>query len=185
MWSSKDLTLVIITAVVVFVFTALVFQFGTLITGITGANYIFTFGMAMLVSLTFLLFEGRRWRFFVHNLLVAILTMPTTLGGPPFDVIPRIAVIVAGIPTDLILNSIYMKFKQKNHLSYWSILTGTFFFLLLPFIQILTFPLIFPASFIETFKNTIFIMLPWIIGGGIIGGYFGFKIYLKIINPNQ
>jgi hypothetical protein len=64
MWSSRDLTLVILMAVVVFVFTVFVFQIAGIVTGILGFNYILTFGMAFLVSITFLLFEGRRWRFF-------------------------------------------------------------------------------------------------------------------------
>jgi len=78
MWKSRDLTLVILTAVVVFVLTFFIFQYASVLTSFVGANYIFTFGMAILVSLTFLLFEGRRWRFFFHNLLVALLTLPLT-----------------------------------------------------------------------------------------------------------
>ena len=180
MWSSRDLALVIVTAVVVFVFTLLIFQNATLITGIVGSNYIFTFGMALLVSLTFLLFEGRRWRFFMHNLLVAILTFPTTLGGTPYDVFPRLVVILAGFPTDLILNSLYTKFKENDRLVYWSILSGLFFFLFLPFLQRLFFPLFLPEQVLEGFTTIVIVMLPWIIGGAIVGGFFGYKIYLRI-----
>jgi len=180
LWSSRDISLVIITAVLVFVFTLLIFQNATVITGIVGANYIFTFGMSLLVSLTFLLFEGRRWRFFIHNLLVAILSFPTTLGGPPYDVFPRLVLILAGIPADLILNSLYENFKRNAKLVWWTILSGLVFFLVLPFLQILFFPLYFPPQFVENFINIVIIMLPWIVGGSVVGGYFAYKIYGRI-----
>ena len=180
MWNSRDLTLVILTAVVVFVFTILLFQYASIITGITGANYIFTFGMALLVSLTFLLFEGRRWRFFLHNTLVALLTLPTTLGGPPYDIFPRLVLILVGIVADLLFNSFYKVFVNKNKLVWWSIFSGTGFFLILPFFQILFFPLFFPTPFVTAFANVVILMLPWIVGGGIAGGYLGFKVYKRI-----
>lgn len=180
MWSSRDVALVIVTAALVFASTLLIFQNATVITGIVGANYIFTFGMALFVSLTFILFEGRRWRFFVHNLLVTLFTFPTTLGGPPYDVFPRLVLIVAGLIADLIVNSLYGRFKRKDKLLWWTMLSGTTFFLILPFFQTLFFPLFFPPEFIENFKNVVFIMLPWIVGGSLFGGYLAYFIYGKI-----
>ena len=106
MWKSRDLTLVILSAVVVFVFAVFFFQMAGLMTGILGANYMFTIGMALLVSLIFLLFEGRRWRFFFHNMLVALLSLPLNFGGPPYDVFPRLVIIFTGFIADLILNTI-------------------------------------------------------------------------------
>ena len=93
------------------------------------------FGMAFFVSLTFLLFEGRRWRFIAHNTLVAILSLPTSAMGAPFNVFPRLVVILVGFPADLILNSFYQKFKKSNKLVYWSILTSLVFFSILPVFQ--------------------------------------------------
>ena len=180
MLGSRDLTLVIVTAVVVFVFTVFVFQTANMITGIQGANYIFTIGMAFFVSLTFLLFEGRRWRFFFHNTLVALLSLPTTLGGPPYDIFPRLVIVLAGFPVDLMLNSFYKVFKNNNRLVWWSILTGMVFFLVLPFFQILFFPLFFPSQFVATFTNVVILMLPWIIDRSIAGGYLGYKVYRRI-----
>lgn len=168
------------TAVVVFVFTMLIFQYATILTGIVGANYFFTIGMALLVSLTFLLFEGRRWRFFLHNTLVAVLTLPTTLGGPPYDIFPRLILIFVGVFADLLINSVYKIFANKNKLVWWSILSGTGFFLILPFFQILFFPLFFSAQFVAAFTSVVILMLPWIIGGGIAGGYLAYKIYKRI-----
>lgn len=179
MWKSRDLTLVIITAVVVFVFTVSVFQVAGMITGILGANYIFTVGMAFLLSITCLLFEGRRWRFFLHNTIAALLTLPTALGGSPYDVFPRLVIILAGFQADIILNSFYGSFKKKNRLSWWSMLTGVEFFLVLPFLQILIFPLFFPPQFVAGFTNVVVIMLPWIIGGAVVGGFLGYKLYKR------
>ena len=180
MWNSRDITLVILTAVVVFVFAVSFFQLAGLMSGILGANYIFTLGMALLVSLTFLLFEGRRWRFFLHNTLVALLTLPLHFGGPPYDIFPRLVVIFTGFVADLIINSVYKVFFDRNKLVWWSILSGAGFFLFLPFFQILFFPLFFSAQFVATFTNVVFLMLPWIVGGGIAGGYLGYKVYKRI-----
>lgn len=181
MWNSRDVALVIITAVAVFVFTIFMFGVAGLLTGIMGANYIFTFGMAIVVSIVFLLFEGRRWRFFAHNTLVALLTLPTTLGGPPYDIFPRLVLILVGFPADLIFNSVYKFFKRSNKLVWWSILSGTGFFLLLPFFQIMFFPLFFNSQFVATFTSVVILMLPWIIGGGIFGGYLGYKVYKRVL----
>ncbi len=136
--------------------------------------------MTLLVSLTFLLFEGRRWRFFFHNTLVALLSLPTFLGGPPYDIFPRLVIVLAGFPADLVLNSIYKFFRSNNRLVWWSILTGMVFFLVLPFLQILIFPLFFPSQFVAAFTNVVIVMLPWIIGGAIAGGYLGYKVYMRI-----
>ena len=116
MWSSRDIALVIVTSVVVFIFSLTVFQLPRLLTGIVGLNYVTTVGMAFLISLTFLLFEGRRWRFLAHNTLVVILSFPTSLIGVPFDIFPRLVSILAGLPADLILNSFYQNFSNSNKL---------------------------------------------------------------------
>lgn len=180
MWQSRDISLVIVTAVAVFVSTLLIFQYASVLTGIVGANYIFTIGMAFFVSLTFLLFEGRKWRFFLHNTLVALLTLPTTLGGPPYDIFPRLILVLVGVLADLLFNSFYKVFKNRNQLVYWSIIVGAGFFLILPFFQILFFPVFFPPQFVENFTRVVILMLPWIIAGGVAGGYLGFKIYDRV-----
>ena len=181
MWSSRDIALVIITAVTVFVLSISVFQIPYLITGIHGIGYITTVGMALIISLTFLLFEGRRWRFLAHNTLVVILSIPTSFLGVPFDMFPRIVVVLAGIPADIILNTFYQRFSKSNKLLWWSILCCLEFFLVLPILQLLSFPLYFPQSYIEAFSNIVIFMSPWIIGGAIVGGYLGYKVYQRIM----
>ena len=181
MWTSRDISLVVITAVVVFVFSVFIFQTASMITGIQGMNFIFTFGMATFISLTFLLFEGRRWRFFFHNTLFALLILPTSLGGTPYDIFPRLVIILAGFPADLILNSVYKAFKNKHRLVWWSILTTTFFIPLVNVFQISLYPIYFSSEFVTAYTNVVILMIPWIIGGSVVGGFLGYKLYRRVV----
>jgi hypothetical protein len=181
MWSSRDVALIIITAVLVFVLTVLIFQLATRITGVQGTSFIFTFAFATFISLTFLLFEGRRWRFFCHNALYALLTLPTSTGGIPFDIFPRLVIILAGFPLDLILNSFYNHFKSRDGLMWWSVLTGLATFSIIPLMQILIFPIYFSSGFVTAYTNTVILMSPFLIGGGIVGGYLGYKLYKRVL----
>jgi hypothetical protein len=158
-----------------------VFQIPAILTGTAGLGYVTTIGMAFIISLTFLLFEGRRWRFLAHNTLVVILSLPTSFIGAPFDIFPRLVAILAGLPADIILNGFYRKFSDSNKLVWWSILICLEFFSVLPFLQLLFFPLYFPPQYIEAFSNVLILMSPWIIGGAVAGGYFGYKVYQRII----
>ena len=64
LWSSRDITLVIILAVVALIYSALMIQIPRFITGIPGLGYFTGFGIVIILNIAFLLFEGRRWRFF-------------------------------------------------------------------------------------------------------------------------
>jgi hypothetical protein len=180
MWSSRDIAIIIITAVVNLVLSVFIFQMASLIIGVQGFNFIFTFGFATIISLTFLLFEGRRWRFFFHNALAMLLLLPTSFGGTPFNVFPRLVIILAGIPGDVVLNTLYPIFKEKNRMVWWSILTTLFFIPLVNLFQILLFPLYFPPEFVTTYLNVLLIMSPFIFVGAIIGGYLGYQVYKRI-----
>jgi len=181
MWSSRDIALVIITSVLVFVVSVTVFQIPKIVTGDGSFVYVTTIGMAFLISLTFLLFEGRRWRFFAHNTLVVILSLPTSFIGTPFDVFPRLVSFLAGFQADLILNIFYQRFSDSNKLVWWSILVCLEFFSVLPLLQLLLFPIYFPQPVIQGFTYALILMSPWIIVGAIAGGYFGYKMYQKIV----
>ena len=64
MMKSRDITLVILLAVVSFVYTVFVGQLGNLLTGIQGLNYLVIIGHMIFISYGFLMYEGRRWRLF-------------------------------------------------------------------------------------------------------------------------
>ena len=93
MWNSRDLALVIILAVVSFIYTIFVGQLGNLITGIQGFNYLFIVGHAIFISFGFLMYEGRRWRLLLQGVLAALLTLTTYLSGAPFDVLSKMPMI--------------------------------------------------------------------------------------------
>jgi len=179
-WSSRDVALVIITAVISFVYAVFVGQMGTILTGISGVNYIFTIGMALTVSLTFLLFEGRRWRFFFHNTLFLLITFPTFLTGPPYSLLHRIPTFLCGIQADIILNSFYPRFKRRNQLVLWSIIVGVEFFLINPFLQIILFPLFVSPEIVMVFVDVALLLLPVIIAESVFGGYLAYKVYERV-----
>ena len=114
MWRSRDLSLVILLAVVSFVYTVFVGQLGNLLTGIQGLNYLFIIGHMIFISFGFLMYEGRRWRLFLQGVLAALLTLTTALSGAPFDPLSKIPMIAVSFLADLIFNSLYGFFKNKN-----------------------------------------------------------------------
>ncbi len=182
MWRSRDIALVVILSVGGFVYSALIGQMGLMLTGIPGLNYFFTIGHAVFVSSGFLLYEGRRWRFFFQATLFSLLTLPTYLMGAPYDVLTRIPLILTGLQADVLLNSVYESFERRNRLVLWGILTSIEFFLVDPFLRILTYPLFLPLQYTSTFVNVTLLLLPVIIIEASAGGYMGYKIYERVEN---
>ena len=116
MFNTKDVSMIIVMAVLCVVTTALVGQVATMITGIPGANYVIVIFFAIQTSFAFLLYEGRRWRFFTQMTLVTFLIIPTYLGGIPFDLLSKMNFIVNSFQCDLLFNSFYGTFKKQNKL---------------------------------------------------------------------
>lgn len=182
MWKSRDIALVILLSVGGFVYSALIGQIGLLLTGIPGVNYFFTAGHAIFVSIGFLLFEGRRWRFFLQATLFSILTLPTYLMGTPYDILTRIPLVLTGLQADLIFNSTYETFRRRKKIVLWAILCSIEFFLIDPFLRMLTYPIFLPQQYTSTFTSVTLLLLPIIIGEAAAGGYVGYKIYQRISN---
>ena len=180
MWNSKDLALVILITVASLIFTASVGQLAWLFSGVPGSNMAFTIGNSIIISLGLLLFKGRRWRFLLMQALFALLVIPTFLLGTPFDVLPRLIILLHGIQGDIILNSFYGYFEKKGKLLWWSIFCSVEFFIVSPFLSILWFSIIFPPAFVTTFTNTILILLPLSITESVAGGFIAHKIYQRI-----
>lgn len=180
MWTSRDVTLVIMLSVGGFIYSALAGQIGLLLTGIPGVNYFFTVGHAIFVSLGFLLFEGRRWRFFLQTTLFSILTLPTYLMGTPYDILTRMPLILTGFQADLLFNGVYNAFKIRKKIVLWAIVGPIEFFILDPFLRILTYPLFLPQQYTSTFTYVTLILLPIIVIEAATGGYIGWKIYQRL-----
>jgi hypothetical protein len=180
MWDSRDLALVILMAVTHFIFTALVGQLAMLFTGILGSGLIFAIGHAIIISFAVLIYQGKRWRFFLQHILFTFLVIPTYLLGTPFEVLPRIAIIIHGIQGDILFSSLYGIFRIRNKLIWLSVFVAVEFALTVPFINILWHSLFYPPEFIAAYTNTVLLLLPVAIIESIFGGIIGYRIYQRI-----
>ena len=180
MINSKDISLIILLAVLGFILTAVLNQIAGLITGISGINFLFVISLAIWSSFSSLIYEGRRWRFFFQFTLFSILTTPTSLGGVPFDFISRMPQILAAFLGDIGINSCYNVFKKNQKLEIWAIITTTVFWTAMPYIGILLMPLYASEAAINNFIKIVLTLSPIIIIESIIGGYLGYKIYKRI-----
>ena len=149
-------------------------------TGILGLNYFFVVGHAIFISFGLLMYEGRRWRFFLQGAIVGLLFIPTFSVGTPFDVLARIPVFVANFFVDIIMNSIYYRFKKSDKLMWWAILGATSALFLLPFFTIINMYLFYPPQLLDSFVYVIGLLLPVIVIEAVAGAYIGFKTYIRI-----
>ena len=180
MWSSKDVCCVICMAVLGLVSTALIAQMAGLITGIRGANYVFTIVLAVQTTISFLLYEGRRWRFFVQFSIFTLLILPTYLGGTPFAVQTRIHFVINAFIADLVINSFYKLASEHGKIRLWSVLGSLMFWGLLPFFSLLIRPLFYSLEAVALFASVVFLLLPVIIVEALAGGYLGYQIFLRL-----
>lgn len=180
MWSSKDISCIVMLSVVGLVATALVAQMAGLISGIRGSNYIFTIILAIVTGLSLLMYEGRRWRFFAQTALFAILIIPTYLSGPPFSVQSKIHFFITGFVADAVVNSFYCAFRKREKLKYWSIFGALLFWGMLPLFSLLIRPFFYPPEAVALFANVVLVLLPVIIVEAIAGGYLGYRIYVRL-----
>jgi hypothetical protein len=179
MWESRDLALVILLAVASFLYTLFLGQLGNLITGILGLNYIFIFGHAILISFSFLIYEGRRWRFLLQGILVALLTLPTYQSGAPFDLLARVPMIIGSLFSDSIFNSVYTFFHKHDKLIWWAILVAVGFLLVTPLMVAVNMFLFYTPEVFTLFVNVFLLLLPVTMTEAIIGGFIGYKIYRR------
>jgi hypothetical protein len=178
---TRDLTAIIIMAVLQVVVAALVSYMGTLSTGIAGSSFMFTILLAIPISFSLLIYEGRRWRIFTQLALFTLLAMPTTIGGTPFDPIPRLSSLATAFLIDLTANSLYGYFKKHKKLLLWSMLTSTIYWILTPFLKMVVSSFIYTPEYVERFTSVVLFLLPIIIAEAIMGGYFGYQIYKRQI----
>ena len=180
MWESRDLTLVIFLSVVSYIYALLIGQLAHLITGILGLDYFFIIGHAIFISFGLLIYEGRRWRYFLQSVIVALLFIPTFAAGTPFDVLARMPIIFASLLVDLIFNTIHGIFKKGNKLVWWAILGTISALILLPFFTAVNMYIFYPSELMTLYVNVVTLLLPVIIIESIAGGCLGYKIYERI-----
>jgi hypothetical protein len=166
-------------AVLNFVFGFLIGQVPRLITGIPGIGYAFTVVYSITITVSFLMYEGRRWRMFAQGLLFTLLSLSTAHSDILAAVISSTISVFA---LDLVFNSAYGSFKKRDKLASWSIFGQVFYWTLSPFVILLTLSLFYPLQGVIAtwFIPVMSIMLPVMIIEAIAGGYMGYQIYRRV-----
>ena len=180
MWNSRDIALIITFAVLSFINFAVVLQTFSLLTGIPGIAYGVDLIGAIIATVGFLLFEGRRWRISVLGLLIYFLSLYLYFGVNSLNVITRIPIFLKMFLIDIVFNSFYGHFEKRNKLVRLAIGQSVCFFMISPFISILFFSLFVPFETLAPLLNVVIFMLPLILAVSLAGGYIGYKIYKRL-----
>jgi hypothetical protein len=184
MWSSRDVALIIMFSAFNVVFQLLIGQVPDLITGIPGATYIFTIVYSISQTVFWLLIGGRRWRIVTKSLLVRLISFFLVSSGELSVTLPAtLATILNSTIIDVVFNSYYESFRQKNKLLWWAILSQLFFWSthtiwILVFSSLLFYPIEGVLQY--WFIPVALVMLPVMIVESIAGGYIGYKIYRRV-----
>jgi hypothetical protein len=180
LWSSRDLALVIVLAIIGLFYGVFVYQIGRLLTGIPGINYLLTIGLDIWFTVSFLLFKGKRWRFFLTVLIFVLLTIPTHVMGPPYDIISRIPGILTPLFIDIIFNSFYNPFNRRNSLLKLCMMLTVTFVTTDIALRVIVYPFLFSPEYVAVFYEVTLMLLPIVIIEAIAGAFIGFKIFQRI-----
>ena len=172
--------LIIMFAVLTFVFQALVGQAPGLITGVPGIGYVFTIVYSIIQSVAFLKYEGRRWRIFAQGLLFSSIAFPLI---PTFTLPAAMAAVLNSLIVNIVFNSFYGRFNRENKF-WWILLTPEHYWTTLPFWLLPFISLFAPLQeVIELwFIPVMSVMLPIMIVEAVAGSYMGYKIYQRVEN---
>ena len=180
MQKTRDLILVVLFAVLSFVAWGTLGQLPVTLTGIVGISYAFLILHAIPQAVALMFFEGRRWRFFLMHALFALLSLPTNLGGAPFDLTFRLPIIATGLIADIVVNSFYEMAKRKDRLKLWITLGNAFRWGIDPFIGLVIFSFYLPVNVIAFYLSFYVLLTPLVITEGAVTGYIGYKIYNRV-----
>jgi hypothetical protein len=182
MKNSKDITLIIMFSVIVIVFRFFIGQFVLMMSTITFPGFVFLLSIffSVIQCVSFLMFKGRRWRFFalgvLSTLLFFIFINPTLRAN-------EMAILMNYFIVDVVFNSFYVYFDKKNKLLWLTISLQLYYwiaytFWLLLFATALFFPF---ESFLNNYFIPVFsVMLPVMVIEAIAGSYIGYKIYRRV-----
>jgi hypothetical protein len=163
-----------------FIFLVLIGQVPRLITGIPGITYAFHIVYSILQSVSWLMFEGRRWRIVTQGLLLSTLALTVV---PVWNPAIAVSTIINMLIVDLVFNSFYGIFERKKKLLQWVLLGQVYYWSthslwVLLFSSLLLYP--FEALLNNWFIPIMLVMLPVIIIEGIAGSYIGYKTYRRV-----
>ena len=175
----RDLTLIIMFAVLNFVFAVLIGQVPRLITGIPGIGYMLIIFYSITISVALLFYEGRRWRFLIQSILFAILTL--SLGANSAALISKISLIINAFFLDAVFNSFYDSFKKRSNLIWWVILGQIYYWVADSFWLVLVNLMFYELEpVIATWYMIMPLILPIMLIEAIAGGYLGYKIFQRV-----
>ena len=179
MWSSKDVSLIIIFASLGLAFQATIKELPQLMTGIPGIGYILSIGNVIIINTAFLMFEGKRWRFaFFGALYTLLISVVFALVGS--NVVLRSLPMVIGIVIqDIIYNSFYNHFAEQNRLKWLSIIIGVQGLFTDVLLRIIVFTPFFSSSIVAAFINATLVMSPILLFNSVVGGYLAYFIYKR------
>jgi hypothetical protein len=175
---SRDITLIMMFAVLIFVFRLLIDR-GVGMINIPGFAYILSIFFSVIYSLFFLMCKGRRWRLFLQALLSTLLyTIFINTSFHPTEMATLLNLFIA----DVVFNSLYGRFERKNKLLGLILLFQVYFWAtyslwLLVSYSVLFYP--FEAFLKNWFIPTISLM-PVLIVEGLAGGFAGYQIYRRV-----
>jgi hypothetical protein len=181
--SGRDFTLVILFAVLIFIFRLLVDR-GVGMISIPGFAYVLSMFFSVIYSLAFLMYKGRRWRLFFQALLSTLLYLAFINSAfRPTEMATLLNMFIV----DVVFNSLYGLFERKNKLLWLTILFQVYFWAtyslwLLVFYSVLFYP--FEAFLKNWFIPTMSIM-PVLIVEGLAGGFIGYQIYRRVKKFNN
>ena len=178
MKSSRDITLIIMFAVLIFVFRLLIDR-GVGMINIPGFEYFVAIFFSIIYSLAFLMYKGRRWRLFFQALLSTLLYM--TFINSTFRP-TEMATLSNMFIVDVVFNSFYGSFERKNKMFRLSILFQvcywtTYSLWVLVFYSVVSYPF---GVFWSNWLIPMLALLPVLIIEGLAGGFIGYQIYRRV-----
>ncbi len=182
MKNSRDITLIIVFSAIVLVFRYFIGQFVLMMSTITFPGFVFLLSVffSVIQCVSFLMFKGRRWRFFALGVLSTLLFF--IFINPTFQA-NEMAILMNYFIADVVFNSFYSSFDKKNkllwltigfQLYYWIAYT----FWLLLFATALFYP--FESFFNNYFIPVFSLMLPVMIIEALAGSFIGYKIFGRV-----
>jgi hypothetical protein len=177
--SSRDITLIIMFAVIIIIFRFLIGRFVGMI-AIPGFIYALSIFYSVVQSVSFLTYRGRRWRFFAQGLLSTLLFF--VFINPTFRP-NEMAILLNFFIVDVVFNSFYGSFERKNKLLWLTFIFQLYYWITYAFwILLFNVALFFPfESFLKNwFIPVMSVMLPIMILEALAGGYIGYKIYRRV-----
>jgi hypothetical protein len=180
MKTTRDITLIVMFAVLIFVFRFFVGRVAGLVVGIPGFVYVFTIFYSIIHSLSFLMYKGRRWRLFTQVLLSVSLFL--VFIDPTFRP-NEMTILLNFLIVDVVFNSFYGYFEQREKLLWLTILFQVYYWTTyLLWILLFNVTLFFPfEAFLKNwFIPVVTVMLPIMIVEALAGGYIGYKIYQRV-----